>query len=399
MSPITNGNYNSKKKCLFDGIYDQSKIDWLHNNTKKRNIYYYSGLIYKYIKDFDMKNKPILFPCSILENGNKNLKYYSPEKYYLLNKVIINLTVSNFKLTKGIFFIDSWNNLEKGSYLEPDNKYGYASLNSFSRALFNLTLKTKCNNFFDLKYRKLISIQAHIFYVDIFLEIINKTNNIPFKFDLYITIIFPINLEYIIENLEKYSKADKYEIRFVENKGRDVLPFLIQMKYKIKEYKYICHIHTKKSRHNPLLGEQWRKYLFENLLGSKQIITEIINDFETYDKLGIIFPDTYYNNIKGENNYEFSDFRYHAPNIKYMNFILKRLFRKYKVGKQLIFPNGNMFWAKFKAIHQIFQINFKKKYPKEENQINGTVMHAIERLWLYLVKLNGYYYKIIFNHY
>ena len=80
-----------------------------------------------------------------------------------------------------------------------------------------------------------------------------------------------------------------------------------------------------------------------------------------------------------------------------MNFILKQIFQKFKIGERLIFPAGNMFWAKTKAIYQIFKI--KLKYSKESNQKNDSIMHAIERIWLYLVKLNGYYYKTTFKHY
>ena len=58
-----------------------------------------------------------------------------------------------------------------------------------------------------------------------------------------------------------------------------------------------------------------------------------------------------------------------------------------------------MFWAKVNAVFQIFEINFKKAFPKEMNQTNDTIMHGIERLWLFLVKLNGYYYKMIFKYY
>ena len=65
----------------------------------------------------------------------------------------------------------------------------------------------------------------------------------------------------------------------------------------------------------------------------------------------------------------------------------------------LIFPTGNMFWAKINSIYQIFKIRLKKKFPKELNQTNETIMHGIERIWLYLVKLNGYYFKIIFKHF
>jgi hypothetical protein len=53
------------------------------------------------------------------------------------------------------------------------------------------------------------------------------------------------------------------------------------MKKVIKKYKYICHIHSKKSFHINF-GDEWRNYLYFNLLGSNQI------------KLGLIFPEPFY---------------------------------------------------------------------------------------------------------
>ena len=93
----------------------------------------------------------------------------------------------------------------------------------------------------------------HVFYEDLIFEVLNTTNNIPIKFDLFIsTISFKKkNIEKYVKN---YSKANKYEIMIVENRGRDILPFITQMKFKIKKYKYFCHIHTKKSKHNTILG-------------------------------------------------------------------------------------------------------------------------------------------------
>jgi hypothetical protein len=135
------GEYNiSEKEYLFDGIYDQSKMNLFSNDSEKRLIHYYSGLIYKNIIENKVKIKQNFFLCSMIEIGNKILKFYSPEKFYLLNKVIIDWTEQNFDITNGIFFIDSWNNLENGNYLEPDSKYGYSSLNSFSKALFKISI-------------------------------------------------------------------------------------------------------------------------------------------------------------------------------------------------------------------------------------------------------------------
>ena len=134
------------------------------------------------------------------------------------------------------------------------------------------------------------------------------------------------------------------------------------------------------------------------MLGTKELVSEILNDFELFDKLGFIFPELYYNLLEDIDDYYNSDFVFHRPNKKYMNFILKKLFPKYQIGNKLNCPSGNMFWAKINAVYQIFKIRFFKKFPLELNQTNDTIMHGIERIWLYLVKLNGYYFKIIFKH-
>ena len=139
-------------------------------------------------------------------------------------------------------------------------------------------------------------------------------------------------------------------------------------------------------------------YLYNNLIGNKDIISEILSDFKINEKLGFIFPEVYYDIIKEVNYFTNIDFPLHINNIYYMNYILKALFHnRYKVGENLVFPVGNMFWTKTKAIFQIFNRVFE--YPEELGQTNETIMHAIERIWLYLVKLNGYYYKTIFKHY
>lgn len=377
-----------------DGVYDLSK----------NNISYFSGLIYKNIIFNKTKINCSIYRTSIIEikndNSKKNiLKDYSPEKYYLLNKILIRWTNVNHDENDKFIFINAWNNYNTRNYLEPDDKYGYASINAFSKALFNIPYKNNNFNLEYLNYNNIIAIQAHVYYENLINTIINITNNIPMKFDLFISTISYQKKDVIDKYLKNYSQANKYEIKIVENKGRDVLPFITQLKNKIKKYKYICHIHTKKSAHDINLGNNWRNYLYNNLLGSKEIILELLNEFESSESLGFIFPEPYYNIIKKIDNYDNSQFFLHKPNIKYINLILKRIFGKYEVGNKLIFPSGNMFWAKVKAIYQIFEINLKNAFPKEMNQTNDTIMHGIERLWLFLVKLNGYYYKMIFKYY
>ena len=57
------------------------------------------------------------------------------------------------------------------------------------------------------------------------------------------------------------------------------------------------------------------------------------------------------------------------------------------------FPAGNMFWARISAIYQIFNEKLINLAPREYGQKDDTLLHAIERFWLFLVKLNGFSYK------
>ena len=46
------------------------------------------------------------------------------------------------------------------------------------------------------------------------------------------------------------------------------------MRNHYKEYKYICHLHIKRSAHKLYLGSNWSEYLYKNLIGNKRIIND-----------------------------------------------------------------------------------------------------------------------------
>jgi len=314
---------------------------------------------------------------------------YTSEKYYFLNKIIIDWTKNRFNENERYIFINSFDN----NYFGIQKKYGYASLNYLSRALFDLPLGDKNYNLLNLEKNCLIAIQAHVFYTDLINEVINNTNNIPVKFDLYITTNTKEKKIFLEEYVKKNSKANKYEILIVENKGRDVYPLIFQLKNVINKYKYFCHIHTKKTLHAPEFGDNWRKYLYGNLLGNKDIISEILSSFENIEKLGVIFPETFSSQLQftlTENKY----------NIKNTNKLLNKIFpgSAYNIGSKIEFPAGNMFWARTKAVHQMFEYPLEDKIPREKGQVDGTIMHAVERIWLFIAKLNGYYFKKILRY-
>ena len=349
-------------------------------NDSFKNYYYYN-----YYYDF-IKNK------NLSENEIINLmvlKGSSPEKFYLISKYIINLLRKKKK--NNFILVNAWNNFEENYFIEYNEKYGYSYLNSLSKAILNLNFSSQNYNSDLLKSK--IAVHAHIFYESLMPELINKINNIPIKFDLYIS----VNSNKVRDKIFNYinnseSKLNYLEINIYKNKGRDVLPFLKQLKDKFKMYKYICHFHTKRSLANPYIGFLWRNYLYNNLLGDTNIISEILMNFENSYKIGIIFPEPFY--------LIFNETKILKKKTKkYTNFILNKIFPGNEIGDLTAFPAGNMFWSRTEAIFQIFIYDFYKYFSEEKGQTNETIMHGIERIWLYLVKMNGFSYKIIFKNF
>ena len=130
---------------LFNGAYEFSPRDSLQNSAKPYLLY--MNTLYKKIDFIKANNNFPLYRGSMLEFDNsprKKNEYviyenYSPEQFYMNNKKIIEWTRSRYDKNNRFIFINAWNEWGEGTYLEPDKKYGYASINSLSKALFNKT--------------------------------------------------------------------------------------------------------------------------------------------------------------------------------------------------------------------------------------------------------------------
>ena len=396
LGTLNNNNISYiNKEILVDGyVYlpTYKNIEPYEFNSKI--IYSYHGLIYD--NEFEISNftifKSSTLPCQNeynIKNESINIfKDYSYYKFYLLNKYIIDFTLNNYEKDKQFIFINSFNYLINNELLDEE---GFSTINSFSKALFNLSLLESNYDLINLEKTAIIAIQAHVFYIDLFEEMLSKINNIPVKFDLYLTTTSEMDKTNIEQYLKLNNKAEKYEILVVKNRGRDVLPFIFQMNKVYKKYKYICHIHSKKTLF-PSLSKLWRNYLYDNILGSKEIINDILYKFETNPKLGIVSPENYFPIIG--HTYSLLN-----TTLYFMNYILNDNYPTFKINKAPEYPAGNMFWARVSSIYQIFE---KLKYindncPEEKGVLFDTILHAIERIWIVFAQMNGYNYTTNFR--
>lgn len=376
---------------------DLNKL-YFENGCKPSALYYYESIINSYLmRNRDKSNTLPVYKTVTLAWDNSarrnigwvNLIYYSLESFYGWVNDTVRYTEKAHKKDKQFMFINAWNEWAEGTYLEPDKKTGYANINTFSRALYNLPFMKeplnieKCSsiNYFNDKTE--IAVQAHIFYTDLAEEIIGELNKIPYKFDCYISTDTEEKAKMLQDIFQKLSKAENVYVEVFANRGRDMLPFVSQISKVLDKYKYVCHIHSKKTLTNTV-GEEWRKYLFKNLFGSKENIVGIFDIFENTNT-GIIFPETFHAMITAVDwgsNFDNTEKLLEKMNIDIM-----------LPENHLIFPVGNMFWAKISAVRQIFEnCTNAEDYALEAGQVDGTTAHAIERLWVYVAEYNGYTY-------
>ena len=230
-----------------------------------------------------------------------------------------------------------------------------------------------------------IAIQVHLFFEELVEEVLLYINKIPFPFDCYIS-TDSLEKKKIIEDAFKgRCKAKSIFVEVIENKGRDVAPFLQQMSKVYDQYKYIGHIHTKKSKHTEF-GDGWRNFLYWNLLGSEKYIETIFSTFEENESLGMIMPEIY------PLIQEFVAWDGAKEGVEE---ILDKMNLKTELPEVPMFPAGNMFWARTKAIAPILKLGYTTNdFPNEEGQLNLTLAHCIERIWVYLLKAQGYSYEV-----
>lgn len=221
-----------------------------------------------------------------------------------------------------------------------------------------------------------IALVLHLFYPDLWGETREYLLSIPEPFDLFISV--PAENDQIRrELLSDYPNSYIYSC---PNRGRDIAPFIeILSAVQDCNYEFICKIHTKKSLHLKD-GDQWRNWLFAELLGDQKRVSEILHAFESDETLGLITPE----------GYLYSGIDIHS-------FINKRWIQKLSevlaVGLhdfRFDYPAGSMFWCRAFTLQKLAASGIRAEdFETERGQLNRTLAHGIERIFGVLVMENG----------
>ncbi|MDW7643565.1 MAG: glycoside hydrolase family 99-like domain-containing protein, partial [Desulfuromonadales bacterium] len=259
-----------------------------------------------------------------------------------------------------VVFINAWNEWAEGAHLEPDQRNGYAYLEATRMAQVRTT---HCM----LPDSKSIAIIIHAFYEDVFIDIIKRLSGVHIPFKLFVTT--PHDLYGRIEDVLS-SSGFHYSLAPVENRGRDVLPFLKTFRKIVAEgYAYFLKIHTKKSFHRED-GDYWRDDLYGKLL-SNDAVQRAISIFNENNRVGLIGPSGHVVPM------EF----YFGSNAKTVERLARRLGQSLEMTISLNFVAGTMFFARTDALLPLLNLELSDSdFEPEAGQIDGTLAHALERV-------------------
>jgi lipopolysaccharide biosynthesis protein len=192
--------------------------------------------------------------------------------------------------------------------------------------------------------------------------------------------------ERLIESIWRiYPRA---EIEIVENRGRDIGPFLALLERgRLDGYRYICKIHGKKSidgGRQTYMGEMWRRRLLFDLLGAPGAANAAIRTFEREPSIGMIGPKVF--RLPKADYPEDLSWSANRP-------LTLKIAERMGVAAdkfRLDFFGGTMFWVRPEALKPLRDLRLAAEMPYERGLTDGDLTHALERVLPTSVLVAGY---------
>lgn len=240
---------------------------------------------------------------------------------------------------------------------------------------------------------KRIALFVYLFYDDLIEECMQYINNIPKYIDIFIS---TDSIEKIIK-IKSLIKGIKNNITFskVNARGRDIAVFFTEYTKYFKEYDYACFLHDKKSIFMGYsVGKNFRNLLWDNVVISENYINQLLKIFNENKYIGLLVPPNVYHG-----GYFYSYCNYWGKNFNQTKQLLKIIDDKVPLDydKEPI-SVGSVFWFKTKALLPITKLHLNNKdFPEEPYPFDGSIAHAIERLFPYVAQSAGYLTATIYN--
>ena len=227
-----------------------------------------------------------------------------------------------------------------------------------------------------------VGVAIHIFYPSIWPDIRVLLDRLPRNARLYVSLVKGHSDHLADEIMRDYPTA---WIDVAGNRGRDIAPFMKQLRaMQADGVVAALKIHGKKTSsavHN--YGDEWRQSLYEDLAPDTNNVNAIIDLLLTDPTAGIVIPEAHYASLS-------RGLATNRPELFRLSAALGQPLTSDSL-RTTPFPVGSMFWFRPAALAGFTRLNLTlEDYPEEAGQTDGTIAHAIERLFCVAAAADGF---------
>ena len=214
-----------------------------------------------------------------------------------------------------------------------------------------------------------VAVFVHVHYPEIWRDmsaLLARRLTLPFR--LIVTTSHPD--DQIVMPKTKFLTSAR--ILRVENRGRDILPFL-QALAKTEGFELGLKLHTKKSPQRTD-GDQWRGEILNSLIPPRgSILRTVIRRLQADQRIGFVTPAGFCLSVKP----------WVLQNAPGMVTVMRTLGVALTESDltDTYFAAGSMFWFRRPALAALSKPRVTELFEPEEGQLDGTIAHAMERVF------------------
>lgn len=228
-----------------------------------------------------------------------------------------------------------------------------------------------------------VGIHLHLHYSDLVDHFVKYLNRVPLNFDLLVSFSGDVTRERIESSYKSLKNCRRILTKQVPNIGRDIAPLVCKFPRELSQYDIVAHIHGKKSLYNNGATAGWLEYLCDNLFSSEKDLLKLFSLLTGDSQYGIVYPLNFHVLPSQANTWLANKGRAHT--------VANRIGISDLPDTYIDYPAGSMFWARTEALAKLFAAGFTyDDFDPEQGQRDGTLAHAIERLFAIIAKSQGY---------
>ncbi len=225
----------------------------------------------------------------------------------------------------------------------------------------------------------------YLYYLDTVKNYISYIEIVPREYDIYIV----SSNEVVLKKVQGFLVEQEAIYILKENRGRDISAVLIAAAPVLKKYDRVCFIHDKSANAEYLEEDTafWIYNLWTNTLGSEAYIRKINQLFDEDKTLGLLVPPEPYGEFL---SHWYGDTWF--ENYDATRQLAERLKLDVEVTQEeQLTALSTVFWARTAALKKLMDYPWKyEDFPEEPLPIDGTLNHAIERIFSFVALDAGF---------